>query len=223
MKTMNQNIDKLRYSIFSPFLNSKLLLLPVIALCLQSCGGSGSQDLASTTDSLSSYQSDRRDSLSQDSASGDMASQGDALTTKSKVDDDQANFMKEAALGSMMEIEAGKLAAVKAADARVKEFALKMVSDHTKASADLKPIAAELGVILPSVLSGDHADDLKMLGAKSGAGFDQSYMSMMVKDHAKTVELFKRYTSARNPKVADFASKYLPVIEAHYTDAQNIK
>ena len=222
---MNQNIHKLRYSIFSPFLNGKLLLLPAFGLCLLSCqGGSGTKDLASTTDSLSSYQSDRRDSLSQDSAGNSSASQkGDALTMKSKIDDDQANFMKEAALGSMMEIEAGKLAAVKAADAPVKEFALKMVSDHTKASADLKPIAAELGVILPSVLSGDHADDLKMLGAKSGAGFDQSYMSMMVKDHAKTVELFKRYTSARNPKVADFASKYLPVIEEHYTDAQNIK
>jgi putative membrane protein len=169
-------------------------------------------------------QSLKQDSMNQNSTNDNVPNKGaNAISAKAQIDDDQANFMKEAAMGSLMEIEAGKLAANNAADPRVKDFAARMVADHTKASMELKPIAQELGILLPSVAAGAHSDHLKILGSKTGAAFDRAYMDLMVKDHAKTVQLFKLYTAARHPAIAEFAGKYLPVIENHYNQAKTIK
>lgn len=191
----------------------------LLGICLGSCQGSGSEDLGSTTDSLRTY----RDSATVGKTDGTGAnSPANPITSKAKIDDDQANFLKQAAAGGMMEVEAGKVAAANASGNPVKEFAKMMITDHTKAASELNVIAMELGVLIPSSLSKEHQDHLKMLSAKKGSEFDKAYMKMMIDDHAKTVELFKSFTSARNPKVADFATKHLPIIEAHYKQALNL-
>ena len=55
-------------------------------------------------------------------------------------------FLNEAADGGMAEVELGKLALQKAADAGVKKFGQRMVDDHSKANDQLRQLAAGKGV-----------------------------------------------------------------------------
>lgn len=57
-------------------------------------------------------------------------------------------FMNEAAPGGMAEVELGRLATKQAASKEVKQFAERMITDHSKAGEELKQLAQQKKVIL---------------------------------------------------------------------------
>jgi predicted outer membrane protein len=59
-------------------------------------------------------------------------------------------FMRKAAKGGMMEVAMGRLAEQKAQSDDVKSFGKRMVTDHGKANDELKSIAQQKNVQLPS-------------------------------------------------------------------------
>jgi putative membrane protein len=59
-------------------------------------------------------------------------------------------FMNDAAPGGMAEVELGRMAAKQAQSSEVKQFAARMIADHTKAGDGLKQLAQQKKVILPS-------------------------------------------------------------------------
>jgi putative membrane protein len=61
-----------------------------------------------------------------------------------------ASFVEEAAMGGKAEVELGALAEKRAANPKVKQFGKRMVTDHSKANAELKRLATKKGVTLPS-------------------------------------------------------------------------
>ena len=61
-------------------------------------------------------------------------------------------FVKEAAAGGMMEVALGKLAVDKSANDKVKAFGRQMQEDHGKANEELKTLAANKGVKIPTAL-----------------------------------------------------------------------
>jgi putative membrane protein len=140
----------------------------------------------------------------------------------SKIDDDGDAFMDAAALAGMMEIDLGRIATTQASNQRVKEFASRMIADHTMASSDLKKIANEYGIILPTEYPADVKAHIEGMKKFKGAEFDKKYMDMMVKDHAKTLNLFKS-ASLRDDVVKDYAAKTLPVLEEHHKMAVEIQ
>ena len=56
-------------------------------------------------------------------------------------------FMREAAQGGLAEVQDAQLAQQKAASAEVKQFAGRMITDHTKANNDLQQIAQSKSMI----------------------------------------------------------------------------
>ena len=126
------------------------------------------------------------------------------------------DFMTKAALGGMAEIELGKLAATKAQNPEVKQFAQKMVTDHTKAADELKALAGEKNFSMPVRLDAKHQAVLDKLNGLSGAEFDKAYVEAMVADHEETVATFK--SEAEGGKDADakaWAGKTLPTLQMH--------
>jgi putative membrane protein len=124
-------------------------------------------------------------------------------------------FMNQAAIGGMMEVEAGKIAQEKASKAAVKAFGAKMVQDHTKAGDELKALAASKGITLPAALPEMEQKHLDAMKGMSGIAFDKHYMSMMVNDHGKTIDLFEQATMSTVPEVKSWAEKTLPVLKGH--------
>ena len=62
-------------------------------------------------------------------------------------------FVQGALQGGMAEVALGKLALEKSSNEDVKKFAQRMVDDHTKLGDDMKPVAEQLGVPMPTGLS----------------------------------------------------------------------
>src|SRR5947209_17372406 len=133
------------------------------------------------------------------------------------------HFVRKAAEGGLAEVELGKLAIQKASSDDVKKFGQRMVDDHTKANDQLKQLAQQKGVDLPSQPDAKDKATLDKLQKLSGEQFDKAYMQDMVKDHTKDVAEFQKESkSAKDPDIKNFASQTLPTLQDHLKEAKSI-
>ncbi|MBC6110461.1 DUF4142 domain-containing protein [Pedobacter fastidiosus] len=170
---------------------------------------------------------DKKSSTTKDSVQGDtnMVNGNHVVgseSTQSGLDEEGSTFLKKAAVGGIMEVEAAKIALKNAKSAEVKSFASQMLTDHTQANSELKAIAVDKKVITPDGLPAEeqmHLDEMKKM---TGSDFDKHYIDMMVTDHEKTVELLKQGTSNRDQAIKSWATNTLKVIEGHTEKAKKL-
>ncbi len=126
------------------------------------------------------------------------------------------SFIKDSMEGSLAEVNFAKLALQKSQDKNVREFATKMIHDHEMLIAEMKPLAKEMGVRVPSGAPiSDHAKymELKM---KSGTDFDRAYVEAMVKDHHDDLQTFlNEEGKTSNPQLKAAVEKGESVIREH--------
>jgi len=126
------------------------------------------------------------------------------------------SFATEAAKGGLAEVELGQLALQKATSPQVKQFAQRMVTDHTQANEELMQVAKSQNLDLPVQLDAKHKSDIDRLRGLSGSAFDAAYMQHMLQDHQKDVADFqKQARSGSEPTLKSFAQKYLPTLQQH--------
>jgi putative membrane protein len=131
-------------------------------------------------------------------------------------------FAAEAAQGGLAEVEMGQLALQKANSPQVKQFAQRMVTDHTQANQELLQLAKSQNLDVPTQVDAKHKSDMDMLRGMNGTAFDTAYMQHMVQDHQKDVAEFqKQAQSSGDPALKSFAVKYLPVLQQHLQMAQS--
>ena len=130
-------------------------------------------------------------------------------------------FMKDAAAGSIAEVQLGQLAEQHAASDAVKQFGKRMATDHQKAFDELKQLAAQKGVTLPTTLDRSHQALYDRLSKLNGADFDRAYMKEMVKDHDKDVKAFqKEANSGKDADLKAWASQTLSTLKEHQEQAK---
>jgi putative membrane protein len=150
-----------------------------------------------------------------------------AATIPTPTDETSApEFVAKAAAGDMFEVEAGKIAMARSANAEVKAFARMMVTGHTKTTADLKAAIAASGLMItpPATLPDDKATALADLRAVDAAGFDRAYMTGQVDAHQATLNLVSRYAQdGDTPQIKAAAAAMLPVIQEHLDKARTLR
>ncbi len=125
-------------------------------------------------------------------------------------------FVDKAAAGGMAEVKLSQLALDKGQSPEVKQFARKMVEDHSKANMELKQIAAKKDLTVPTTMDDKHQKIYDRLAKMQGSDFDKEYMKTMATDHDDTVKLFKDQSqNGQDPELKSFAMKTLPVLEKH--------
>jgi putative membrane protein len=143
-------------------------------------------------------------------------------STTAKVDDKR--FAQEAAMGGMMQIQAAKLAEQQSSNASVKQYAQKMIDDHTKADDQLQQVASKDSLTLPDKLDVKQQGTLDKLAKLTGPAFDKAYAKDMVKDHERDINAFRAESeSGANPDVKQFAAQTLPVLEQHLDSAKTLE
>jgi putative membrane protein len=100
-----------------------------------------------------------------------------------KVSGRDKDFVRDAAIVNMAEIELGRLAAERGANPEVKKFGQMMIDDHTKAGDQLKSVASQHSIEVPSQLDDKHNKLRDKLSKLQGADFDREYMDAMVDGH----------------------------------------
>jgi len=136
-----------------------------------------------------------------------------------------ADFVKEAAISDMFEIQSSELAEQKAADPQTKAFAERMVKDHTKTSSELKTLVdnGKVKAEIPTQLDSSHQGMLDKLKSLNGADFTKQYHSDQDSGHKDAVSLFKRYADGGdNPDLKAWAGKTLPTLDDHLKMAQDL-
>src|SRR5258708_3574293 len=148
---------------------------------------------------------------------GEKTGVNSALGIAPKTED----FIKEAAMSDMLEIEAAKVAQQKG-NADEKKFAEQMITDHTKTSSELKGMVdGEMKAAIPTALDDSSQKKLDKLKAAKPEDFAGQYDPMQVSAHKDAVSLFERYAKGGdNSKLKDWAGKTLPALQHHLEMAQ---
>lgn len=129
-------------------------------------------------------------------------------------------FLKDAAEGGMTEIKASQLALKKSKNDDVKAYAQKMIDDHMKLMADMKPLMDKMSVKAPTMLKPEHKAAAQRMMAKSGASFDKEYVKDMVTDHHKTLAKFQtEVDTTSNADLKATVTSAIPVIKEHTDSA----
>jgi putative membrane protein len=132
------------------------------------------------------------------------------------------DFVTEATMGGMFEVESSKLA-VQKADGPVKQFASQMVADHTKASEELAAQAKSQKFSVPTTLDDSDQGKIDKLRGLAGADFSKQYMDYQVSAHKDAVSLFQRYgKGGDNSKLKAWAVTTLPTLQHHLDMAEGL-
>jgi putative membrane protein len=148
---------------------------------------------------------------------GEKTGVNSALGIAPKTED----FVKEAAMSDMLEIEAAKIAQQKG-NADEKKFAEHMITDHSKTSSELKGmVAGEMKAAIPTALDDASQKKLNKLKDAKPEDFAGEYDPMQVSAHKDAVSLFERYAKGgEDSKLKDWAGKTLPALQHHLEMAQ---
>jgi putative membrane protein len=133
------------------------------------------------------------------------------------------SFVKKALEGSMAEVQTGQMIVSKTDNDQVKQFAQRMVDDHTKLIDQAKPVAQQLGVQVPSGPDKKSQQMMNKLQGMSGDQLNKAYMKDMVKDHEKDLKEFKTEAqNAKDPQVKQLAEQGQQVIQSHLDEAKKV-
>jgi putative membrane protein len=126
-------------------------------------------------------------------------------------------FVSKALEGGQAEVQLGQLAQQKSQSNDVKQFAQKMVNDHSQMGDKwLMPVAKQLGVPEPKGPSKKDKKEIARLQGLSGDDFDREYITMMVKDHQQDLKDFNsEANAAQDPNVKQVAQQGAKVISQH--------
>ncbi len=150
---------------------------------------------------------------------GEKTGVNSALGITPKTED----FIKEAAMSDMLEIDAAKIAQQKG-DPDEKKFAEQMITDHTKTSTELKGmVPSDMKSAIPTSLDDSSQKKLDKLKDAKPDGFASQYDPMQVSAHEDAVSLFERYSKGGDDaKLKDWAGKTLPHLQHHLQMAEQM-
>ncbi len=150
---------------------------------------------------------------------GERTGVNSALGIAPKTED----FVKEAAMSDMLEIEAAKIAQQKG-NPDEKKFADQMIAEHTKSSSELMAeVPADAKAAIPTKLDDSSQKKLDKLRDTKPEDFASEYDPMQVSAHKDAVSLFQRYSEGgADPKLKEWAGKTLPALQHHLDMAENL-
>jgi putative membrane protein len=127
-----------------------------------------------------------------------------------------SEFMTKAASGGMLEVQLGQQVAQKATTPEAKQFAQQMVTDHTKGNNELKALAAQKNITLPTTLGEDQQKVYDDVLAEKGADLDKKYVSAMLTDHQEDIKEYQgAVTQSSDMDIKAYAQKNLPMLQMH--------
>ena len=138
------------------------------------------------------------------------------------------DFAETAMSSDLYEIEAGQLASHKAESQAVRDFGQQMIAAHTESTRRLKSVTDSLimgrRVTPPPTLDPRHAELYNRLQQANGEDFDQLYVRQQVRAHREALAVMEGYASnGREPKLARFATRMIPIIREHLSMLRTIR
>jgi putative membrane protein len=133
-------------------------------------------------------------------------------------------FVEAQLEGNLAEIDMAKLAIQRSQDQNIRNFAQKMITDHTAANGTLMPIAQGQEIAMPTALSPAHQAMLEQLSNLNGVAFDTTYINMMIQAHGETLAAMNsQLTKGQSQVINVWVQNTRPVVQQHLQIAEQIK
>lgn len=136
---------------------------------------------------------------------------------------DQQHFLADAAQAGRFEIEASRIAIVRAGSRAVRSYAEATLRDRVSVDLDLEQLAQSVGATLPARLDDDLQARIAMLEQLNGYEFDRAYAhNVAVIGQERTLAAFERAADRRGERVQRFAAARVPALREHLEWARRL-
>ncbi len=137
--------------------------------------------------------------------------------------DQDVDYITSNGQTNLAEIALSDLVLERSSNPQARELATMTGTDHRAALAKLTPIAATLGVSLPTAPSPAQQADAARLESSSDADFDLVYANIQVAGHRMSIAGTETEIDAGSEQsLLDYASGYLPVASHHLDMAESL-
>lgn len=125
-------------------------------------------------------------------------------------------FVQIAATGNNFEIESGKVLLARSQHPQIREFAQRMIEDHTMLARELAALP-EASTRVPSALDGQ--DTTKLITLRDQTDVDmlnRFYVQQQVEAHEEAVAAYQTYAqNGEVPALKAYAQRHLPMLQQH--------
>lgn len=131
-------------------------------------------------------------------------------------------YLEAGARGDIFEITTSQIALMKSQTPAVRDYAMRMISDHTRATNQALEAAEEASVPAPpAILNAQQRQQITQLLNASGAQFDRLYWQIQVAAHTEALDLHRTYAQTGDtPRLRTFAARIAPPVANHLQMAQ---
>jgi putative membrane protein len=125
--------------------------------------------------------------------------------------------LRAVASSNLFEIESSRLALAHSQSTALKEFADRMVGDHTRAANRTRQVLGELGAAAPpAMLEPAHQEQLDALKAANNQAFDKAYLEVQYTAHVDAIAVVRDYAhTGDNERLKKLAADVLPLLQSH--------
>lgn len=156
----------------------------------------------------------------------DASPRGDGMNSELREDEpsrgDERFFRKAARLGEK-EVLISRIAAERATDPRVREFAAEMVRAHTQANEELTVLARRKGAKLAALDADERREAHEKWRDAKGSDFDEDYLEAAIECHQDTVDTLENGAESKDVDIMGYAARMLPVVKAHLARAEQLE
>jgi putative membrane protein len=137
--------------------------------------------------------------------------------------DSDTQFVLAQTENNIAEFQAAQLALQRSQNQSVRDFAGKMITDHTYLQDTLASIAQMHHLQTPAVLTEQHRQMLGQLAQLNGAPFDRAYVDSIVRAHAIMIEeLNYQLVHGWDQHISAWVQNTRPIILQHSEIAQQL-
>jgi putative membrane protein len=149
-----------------------------------------------------------------------------AILTGSDMMAEESNpqtFLQKASRNSAWKISTGRIALKQAGSQDVKTYGEMMVSEHEVLSTALQRLALQKGATLSPETDRVRQNTLQFLSHEYGAGFDRSYMSLLMDDNMEDFNLYtKAAKTVKDEELRSLAYALAGKMQAFVREAEKI-
>jgi putative membrane protein len=129
--------------------------------------------------------------------------------------DSPREFLSQAQQGNNSEIMLGRLAADQARSPAVRDFGIKLVSDHRQARNEVRDVGRRFGLRPDREIAPEALEERDRLARMRGREFDREFIRYMVDDHRKDIGNFRDEARENHGAVSELAQRQLPTLREH--------
>jgi putative membrane protein len=133
-----------------------------------------------------------------------------------------AQFLINASLMNLEEIQLGQLAQQNGKTKEVKQLGQEMEEAHTEAQRDLTALAEFKNISIPITPTDDAMATYTMLNDKTGDSFDEAYTDKLVNRHKDAIKIFEKAADdCRDVDIKEWARNTLASLRTHLYHSQD--